>query len=300
MYNNGYLNVYKEKGMTSHDVVYKARKILGTKKIGHTGTLDPEAEGVLVLCVGKATKLVEYITGLDKIYEAEIIFGTETDSCDLSGQIIKTSQSRVTEAQLQSVVQQFIGNIRQKPPIYSAIKVNGRKLYEYARAGIPVEIPERTVLIKEIKTKNFDEKKQCAVIEVHCSKGTYIRSLCRDIGRSLSTVAVMGSLLRKKVGEFSLNDALTLSEVQEKMEHEQLSLQSMEFGMEHFKKVTATEQGERFLANGNKLIARNIQESFDAFDENELIRLYIKNDFTGIGQVIMTAEESYIKPLKLL
>ncbi|WKY43153.1 tRNA pseudouridine(55) synthase TruB [Eubacteriaceae bacterium ES2] len=297
---DGYLNIMKERGMTSHDVVFKARKILATKKIGHTGTLDPEAEGVLVLCVGKATKLVEYITDLDKVYEAEIIFGKETDSCDLSGQVVRTSKSIVTKTAFQAACMQMTGKIKQRPPIYSAIKINGRKLYEYARAGIEVEIPERDVEIKEIKIKTFDAFKQSALIEVRCSKGTYIRSLCRDLGCALSSAAVMGKLLRKEVGDFSLNEALTLDDAKVLMAQNKLLLKPLEYGLEDLKKATASVQGERFMANGNKLIARNIRESFSDYEENELIRLYIKGTFIGVGKFIKADEEMYIKPVKLL
>jgi tRNA pseudouridine55 synthase len=300
MYKDGYLNIRKERGMTSHDVVFKARKILATKKIGHTGTLDPDAEGVLVLCVGKATKLVEYITDLDKVYEAEIIFGKETDSCDLSGQVVRTHESSVTESELKTVFEQLTGKIKQQPPIYSAIKINGRKLYEYAREGIEVEIPERDVVIHAIKVKAFDAIKQSALIEVSCSKGTYIRALCRDIGRALSTAAVMGELLRVKVGKFSLNDALTLDQAGALLAQNELMLKPLEYGLESFKKATASVQGERFMVNGNKLVARNIQESFNEYEENELIRLYIKETFTGIGKFIKADAEMCIKPVKLL
>jgi tRNA pseudouridine55 synthase len=270
MYKDGYLNIRKERGMTSHDVVFKARKILATKKIGHTGTLDPDAEGVLVLCVGKATKLVEYITDLDK------------------------------ESELKTVFEQLTGKIKQQPPIYSAIKINGRKLYEYAREGIEVEIPERDVVIHAIKVKAFDAIKQSALIEVSCSKGTYIRALCRDIGRALSTAAVMGELLRVKVGKFSLNDALTLDQAGALLAQNELMLKPLEYGLESFKKATASVQGERFMVNGNKLVARNIQESFNEYEENELIRLYIKETFTGIGKFIKADAEMCIKPVKLL
>jgi tRNA pseudouridine55 synthase len=214
--------------------------------------------------------------------------------------VVRTHESSVTESELQAVCRQLTGKIKQQPPIYSAIKINGRKLYEYARAGIEVEIPERDVLIKAITIKSFDAIKQSALIEVNCSKGTYIRSLCRDIGRALSSAAVMGRLLRSQVGGFSLNDALTLDETKALMTQDKLLLKPLEYGLEGFKKATASVQGERFMANGNKLIARNIQESFNDYEENELIRLYIKEVFTGIGKFIKVDEEMVIKPVKLL
>lgn len=299
---NGYLNVYKEKGMTSHDVVFKARKILKTKKIGHTGTLDPDAQGVLVLCVGQATKMVEYITDHDKVYEAEVILGKETDTCDVSGTVIRESEQRISREAFESSLKQFSGDIRQKPPIYSAIRVNGKKLYHYARNGETVEIPERDVHIAEISLLEFCEASQQAKIMVTCSKGTYIRSLCRDIGSALGTAGCMGNLIRHRVGSFSIDDALTLAEIAAIISQEQPEplFYPLAYSLDRYSSVRATEQGRKFLLNGNKLFQWNIHESLDAFHPGEILRLYDGDQLIGMGKYNVNEEGNYIKPTKLL
>lgn len=299
---NGYLNVYKEKGMTSHDVVFKARKILKTKKIGHTGTLDPDAQGVLVLCVGQATKMVEYITDHEKVYAAEVILGMATDTCDSSGEVISESDQKTSRDAFEDVLEQFTGDIRQKPPIYSAIRVNGKKLYHYARSGESVEIPERDVNISAISLLEFSEKFQKAKIMVTCSKGTYIRSLCRDIGNALGTLGCMGNLIRHQVGEFHIKDALTLAEIEEIISQNQPVplFYPLEFSLDRYKIVRATEQGRKFLLNGNKLFQWNIHESLDDFFENEILRLYDGKKLVGMGRYYLHEEGNYIKPTKLL
>ncbi len=299
---NGYLNVYKEKGMTSHDVVFKARNILKTKKIGHTGTLDPDAQGVLVLCVGQATKMVEYITDHEKVYEAEVILGRETDTCDLSGTVISESDQRIGRDAFQSILTQFIGDIRQRPPIYSAIRVNGKKLYHYARNGESVEIPERNVHVADISLLEFCEDNQKARIMVTCSKGTYIRSLCRDIGNALGTLGCMGNLIRHRVGSFSIIDALTLAEIAEKVSNDQSELlfYPLAYSLDRYQCVRATEQGRKFLLNGNKLFQWNIHESLEDFYLGETLRLYDGDQLIGMGRYVQNEEGNYIKPTKLL
>jgi len=298
----GYLNVYKEKGMTSHDVVIKARKILKTKKIGHTGTLDPDAQGVLILCVGQATKMVEYITDHDKVYQVEVVLGFATDTCDLSGTVIEQSQKRVDRDAFEHVLVSFTGDVRQTPPIYSAIRVNGKKLYHYARNGETVEIPERDVHIGEITLLEFCEDSQKATIMVTCSKGTYMRSLCRDIGAALGTLACMGNLIRHRVGRFRIEDALTLAEIEAsviKGAQEQL-FYPLAYSLESYQCVRATEQGRKFLLNGNKLFQWNIEASMENFYPGETLRLYDGDQLIGMGRFVAHDEGNYIKPTKLL
>jgi len=298
----GYLNVYKEKGMTSHDVVFKARKILKTKKIGHTGTLDPDAQGVLILCVGQATKMVEYITDHDKVYQVEVVLGFATDTCDLSGTVIEQSQQRVDRDAFEHVLVSFTGDVRQTPPIYSAIRVNGKKLYHYARNGETVEIPERDVHIGEITLLEFCEDSQKATIMVTCSKGTYMRSLCRDIGAALGTLACMGNLIRHRVGRFRIEDALTLAEIEAsviKGAQEQL-FYPLAYSLESYQCVRATEQGRKFLLNGNKLFQWNIEASMENFYPGETLRLYDGDQLIGMGRFVAHDEGNYIKPTKLL
>lgn len=300
---NGYLNIYKEKGMTSHDVVFKARKILKTKKIGHTGTLDPDAEGVLVLCIGRATKMVEYITDHEKVYEAEVVLGIETDTCDTSGTVINQEADRgITRSDFEKTLTQFIGTISQTPPIYSAIRVNGKKLYHYARNGEQVDIPSRLVEISAITLLEFNEQTQRGKILVACSKGTYMRSLCRDIAVALGTCGCMGSLIRHKVGGFIIDEALKLSEIEEKMMDDQLDahIYPLAYSLDGYKRITATEAGRKYLVNGNKLYQWNVVEPFDDFKPAEIIRLYDDEKLVGMGKFYSIEDENYVKPSKLL
>lgn len=216
---DGILIIDKPKDFTSHDVVAKIRKIIGTKKVGHTGTLDPMATGVLVVCVGAATKLVEYFTAHDKVYEAKVKLGIKTDTADITGNIIKEMPSETlsviqeNKEKIEKVIKGFIGKQKQIPPMYSSIKVNGMKLYEYARKGIEVKIEPREVEIYDIYNISIDGDE--ISYTVHCSKGTYIRSLCEDIAEKLGTCGTMSYLRRVKTGDFSIEDAITLDEINE-------------------------------------------------------------------------------------
>lgn len=216
---NGILLMDKPTGMTSHDVVYKARRALGEKSIGHTGTLDPMASGLLVLCVGSATKLVKYFSEHDKSYEAEITIGYSTDTLDREGTIVKESPiDSLNEEIVDQVLHSFIGKSMQIPPEYSAIHVQGKKLYEYARKNLEMpEIEARPVEIYEIyRTSPLTMKDRTVrfTFSVHCGKGMYVRSLCRDIGLSLGSCATMTALRREQVGHFDLSMAVTLEELQ--------------------------------------------------------------------------------------
>lgn len=206
---HGIINIYKEKGFTSHDVVAKARGILREKKIGHTGTLDPEAEGVLPICIGKATKVVPYLTDADKCYEAEVILGAYTTTEDATGEILETFPVEVGRDAIEEVVSTFIGDYTQIPPMYSAIKVGGVRLYELARQGKVVERPARDVKIYDCQITEWISKERFR-IRVNCSKGTYIRTLCTDIGKKLGCGAHMGELLRTKVGAYTLEQSKQL------------------------------------------------------------------------------------------
>ena len=205
----GFINIYKPAEITSFDVVAVLRRITGIKQIGHTGTLDPFATGVLPVCIGKSTKLIEYLDD-DKEYIATVKFGSDTDTYDLEGQITKTYDKKITKEELLSALKDFEGEIEQYPPKYSAIKVNGRKLYEYARKGQQVEIKPRKVFVSEIKLIDFDADKQCAKILIGCSKGTYIRSIAYDTGQKLNCGGHLSALERTKAGLFNLNCAVKL------------------------------------------------------------------------------------------
>lgn len=208
----GFLNIYKPQGKTSHDVVAILRRITKIKQIGHTGTLDPFAEGVLPICIGKATRLIEYLDD-DKAYIGTIQFGKSTTTYDIEGEAVNISNKKVTLEDVENVLPQFRGEIEQLPPIYSAIKVNGKKLYEYARKGEEVKIEPRSVNIYKLELVNFDYEKQTAELLIECSKGTYIRSIANDIGEALGCYGHLIKLVRIKAGRFELNNALKLDDI---------------------------------------------------------------------------------------
>ena len=209
---HGVINIYKERGFTSHDVVGKLRGILRQKKIGHTGTLDPDAEGVLPVCLGKATKLCDLLTDKEKTYRAVLLLGKTTDTQDVSGTVLSEAPVTAEEAKVREAILSFVGDYDQIPPMYSALKVNGQKLCDLARAGKEVERKPRRVTIREIRIEKIDLPR--VTMEVTCSKGTYIRTLCQDIGENLGCGGCMESLLRTRVERFSLEDAIKLGEVE--------------------------------------------------------------------------------------
>ena len=214
---NGVINIYKEKGYTSHDVVAKLRGIFHQKKIGHTGTLDPDAEGVLLVCLGKATKICDMLTDRDKTYETVMLLGVDTDTQDISGNVKKTGEPETDVRKIMDAIDSFVGEYDQIPPMYSALKVNGRKLYELARDGIEVERKPRRIVIKSIRVNEINSDEHTVRMTVECSKGTYIRTLCHDIGESLGCGACMKELKRIAVGDFLVSSAVTLGSVQAKV-----------------------------------------------------------------------------------
>lgn len=205
----GFLNIYKPKGMTSHDVVAVLRKITKIRQIGHTGTLDPFAEGVLPICIGKATRLIEYLED-DKEYLATVQFGKNTTTYDIEGEVSECFENKITQNDLELALDSFRGEIVQLPPIYSAIKVNGKKLYEYARKGEDVEIKPRKVIISKLELKYFDYEKQTAELLITCSKGTYIRSIAFDLGQKLKCGGYLTKLIRTKAGAFTIDKSIKL------------------------------------------------------------------------------------------
>lgn len=209
----GFLNIYKPKGFTSHDVVARLRKVTKIKQIGHTGTLDPFAVGVLPVCIGKSTRLIEYLKD-DKEYLATVQFGKTTDTYDLDGNVVRTYDKKVCAESIREKLRLFEGEIEQFPPIYSAVKVNGKKLYDYARQGLDVEIKPRKVNIYKIELKEFDEINQSAKIIVECSKGTYIRSIAHDLGEKLGCGGYLTSLERTKAGVFDSESSIMLETLQ--------------------------------------------------------------------------------------
>ncbi|MEG6611968.1 tRNA pseudouridine(55) synthase TruB [Pseudoclostridium thermosuccinogenes] len=212
---NGILNVMKPPGMTSFDVVASLRRILKTKKIGHTGTLDPGAVGVLPVCVGSATKAIEFMTEKDKLYRAELKLGITSDTQDITGQVTDTRKINVTREQVLDAIMSFVGTYSQVPPMYSAVKINGQKLYELARSGKTIEREPRVVNIYYINVIDISEEDGSVLFDVACSKGTYIRTLCADIGEKLGCGGCMSFLIRLKSGPFDLESSLTLDEIEE-------------------------------------------------------------------------------------
>lgn len=250
----GFLNVYKPKGMTSHDVVYRMRKVTKIKQIGHTGTLDPFAEGVLPICIGKSTRLIEYLAD-DKEYLASVKFGASTDTYDLDGQTVEVSDKKVSEAEIYSFLESFKGEITQMPPIYSAIKVNGKKLYEYARAGEEVKIEPRKVFIERIDLKSFDSENQIAEILIKCSKGTYIRSIAHDLGQMTGSGAYLIKLVRTQAGKFFVNNSVNLEEFETAEFVSESLINPIE--MLDYPKITVTDEEHEKINHGMAIQNKN-------------------------------------------
>ena len=256
---NGVINVYKEKGFTSFDVVAKLRGILKQKKIGHTGTLDPDAEGVLVVCLGKATKLCDILTDKDKSYVATLLLGKTTDTEDSSGKVLREQIVSSSEEEVRNAILSFIGEYDQIPPMYSAIKVNGQKLYDLAREGIEIERQPRRVLVHDIQIQEIHLP--YVQMKVTCGKGTYIRSLCRDIGDKLGCGGIMDSLLRDSVNAsetgkvFTKEDALTLSDIEKLVLSGQITdyILPIDDMFPNLTKCKVTQEGNKKLQNGNLL-----------------------------------------------
>ena len=250
---DGVLIIRKEKGYTSHDVVAKLRGILHMKKIGHTGTLDPDAEGVLPVVLGRATKLVDLLTEKRKTYEALLRLGIETDTQDMTGEILSKKPVTVSEEEVTAAIRSFLGEQQQIPPMYSALKVNGKKLYELAREGKTVERKARPVCFYEIEI--LEMKLPLVRFSVTCSKGTYIRTLCHDIGQKLGCGACMEELTRTVSGEYRWEDSITLDQVQKEMEEgilEQRILSVSEV-LKAYPQIRCNKFGDRLLLNGNAL-----------------------------------------------
>ncbi|MBC1502003.1 tRNA pseudouridine(55) synthase TruB [Listeria weihenstephanensis] len=286
---DGIIPLWKEKGMTSHDCVFKLRKILQTKKVGHTGTLDPDVEGVLPICIGRATKLAEYITDEGKTYEATITLGTATTTEDASGEVV--SQKAISETILpidaEKAAKSFIGEIEQIPPMYSAVKVNGRKLYEYAREGIEVERPKRTVNIYAIELLKpyvpISPDNNSFRIRIHCGKGTYIRTLAVMIGEKLGYPAHMSELKRTQSGIFKEEQCFTLAEIEKlRAEEDEASyLYPLEDGLSDMKKQEISDLVYEKVLNGVVLPEQFIKERVDGrvalLHKNKLTAIYVQH-----------------------
>lgn len=292
---NGVINIYKERGFTSHDVVAKLRGILRQKKIGHTGTLDPEAEGVLPVCLGKGTRLCDMLTDRDKTYEAVLLLGQSTDTQDTSGTVLDHCEVTATEEQVRETVESFVGHYEQVPPMYSALKVGGQKLCDLARAGKEVERKARPVEIYGIDILEITLPR--VRMRVSCSKGTYIRTLCHDIGEKLGCHGCMEKLLRTKAGQFELKDSLTLSEVERIRDEGRLDeiILPVDQVFRELPSVILKEASSRFGYNGNPFRKADID-----FTESEGTRVRVYDHarlFIGIYEY--HPEQGLYRPVKM-
>ena len=294
---SGVVVVDKHEGVTSHDIVFKMRRLFGTKRVGHTGTLDPLATGVLPILIGRAAKASEYLCAEDKGYTAQITLGITTDTEDISGQILSKSDTLPSKSEFFEACEHFVGDIKQIPPMYSALKVNGQKLVDLARKGIEVERVAREITINSISPKVIDEKRGIYEIEVDCSKGTYIRTLCSDIGAFLGCGAVMSALRRTKSGNFTLENAHTLNDIEKMSEQERLALimPTQELFAE-LDFVTLNDFYARLCRSGCEIYQRKTNSSLAV---GARVRICDKNGFFALGEVREYDEGTAIKAIKL-
>lgn len=290
---DGLLVFDKDKGITSHDLVYKVRRKLGIKKVGHTGTLDPMATGVLVISIGKATKTSEYIISSDKEYEAKIKLGILTDTYDITGEILKKESVNFTEKEIEECLKKFTGKIAQKPPIYSALKVKGKKLYEYAREGKSVDIKKRDVEIYSIDLLDFNGSDEIS-IRTKVSKGTYIRSLANDIGEYLGSYGTLTELRRTRTGDFKIQDAVGVSEF-ENMSVDEINkkILAMDLALSSFSRIDIDKNYYEKFLNGQFYRLNNKVEDKE-------YRVYSDNKFLGIGEIRIIDGKFYLKMKKKL
>ena len=278
---DGVIIINKPKNYTSHDIVYKIKKILG-EKVGHTGTLDPLAQGVLPILIGKATKCSAYLTNHDKTYQVELKLGIKTETADGERNILQeenVSEEILKKEYVEKVLLSMVGKQEQVPPIYSAIKVNGKKLYEYARKGQEVEIKPREITIYSMKLNNINIEQKTINFTVECSKGTYIRSLCEDIASKLGTIGYMNNLVRIKVGKFSIQDSISIDDLiyannpKEKLEEKIITIEEL---FENVGKIELNQKSLNLFLNGVKI---------SEFKSDGIYKIYCNTDFIGIGSI---------------
>ncbi|MFC4320137.1 tRNA pseudouridine(55) synthase TruB [Litchfieldia salsa] len=300
----GILLLNKPKGMTSHDCVFKVRKLIKMKKVGHTGTLDPDVTGVLPICIGRATKIVEYITATEKTYEGEVTIGFSTTTEDASGEIVskKNIDRVINRSEIEKVLQSMCGELVQTPPMFSAVKVNGKRLYEYARQGIEVERPSRTIFIKEFvlldERETFEGNQVSFKFRVTCSKGTYVRTLAVMIGEALGYPSHMSSLIRTASGKYTLDQCLTFEEIEEKIKGSNIeeSLQSIESALFHLPKFAINDTLAVKVLNGAVLeIPTELKDVLD-----EPICIIDQNDKCIAIYAQHQSKPHLMKPIKVL
>ncbi|AOY77272.1 tRNA pseudouridine(55) synthase TruB [Clostridium formicaceticum] len=286
----GILNILKPPGMTSHDVVARVRKKTKIKKVGHTGTLDPNAAGVLPICIGQATKISQFLLDSTKQYRAELTLGIETDTQDIYGNTIEKKVVKLSSDEIEKTILSFVGEYYQTPPMYSALKVKGKKLYELARQGIEISREARKVQIHQINIIRMMGEK--VLFDVVCSKGTYIRTLCHDIGKILGCGGVMSFLLRTATHNFDIGSAITLEELQQ-TEDVEAYLKPIDFPLSHILKIDFDAAYKKAALNGNKLY---IKDSFYSIPMETEVRIYVEENFIGIGNIKEDSEKKrYVK-----
>lgn len=296
---NGIINVLKPPGMTSHDIIYFVRKRLKMKKVGHTGTLDPEAAGVLPVCLGKATKAVQYITDKKKKYRTTIKFGIQTETYDKYGVVVEAQEvERIDINKLEEVLQDFRGVIKQMPPIYSAIKLAGKKLYQYALEGEEVEIQEREVEIFSLEIIDYNGKDE-VVLDIACSKGTYIRSICFDIGKKMGYGAAMWQLVRLESTPFTIENSYTLEEIDKAAAEGTIDnmLVSADIIFKELPSIEIKKTARSAAMNGCYIYGIGVLGEIESYQAKTELRIYCEGEFLGIGTIRYSSEEDrkYIK-----
>ena len=295
----GIINVFKPKEMTSHDIVNIIRKKFDIKRVGHTGTLDPDVTGVLPICIGRATRVSEYILNGDKVYIGELTLGYKTDTQDYSGSILASSNEKVSKEEIIKVFKSFIGTIEQIPPMYSAVRYKGIRLHQLAREQIEVKRDPRIIEIYDLNILDINENNNKILFEVKCSKGTYIRTLCNDIGEKLGNYGYLSFLMRTEVENFKLNNALGIETIRE-MPIEKLTnfILPMDLALKNLKKLNLEDNYYRKLSNG--LESEINIDLIKGYKSEEEISIYIENDFLGIGKIIERDNKFFIKMTKVL
>lgn len=293
----GVILVNKHKGVTSHDIVFKIRRLFGTKKVGHTGTLDPLATGVLPVLVGRAAKAAEYLLSENKKYIAELKLGITTDTEDITGTILSKTDTLPTKSEFFDACRQFVGEIQQVPPMYSALKVNGEKLVDLARRGIEIEREARKITVYSLEPEVINEDEGLYRISVACSKGTYIRTLCKDIGERLGCGATMTELIRTESGTFNINDSYTIAELEEMDLEKRLSLLTpVESLFTEAPAVTLPDFYAKLCRSGCEIYQNKIKTNLAL---GTFVRICDKNGFFALGQIKDYEGGSAIKSLKL-
>ena len=288
---HGVLNIDKPQGLTSHDVVDEVRKLTGTQQVGHTGTLDPMATGVLVLCIGRGTKIAQYLVGLDKEYEAEMMLGVATSTYDATGEKHVVEGATIPNRDtIEAALQKFVGEILQIPPPYSAVKVKGKRLYEYARQGLNVKLNGRKVKINSIKLLSYMPPRTRFVASV--GSGTYIRSLCHDIGQALGCGAHLTALRRARVGCFLIKDALSLAECKSHPELMESNLISLNEALSHLPAITVCAHAVKKVRNGRLLHLQDVLSAGQQIGQGFFVRLLSeKGELLGLAKTELMAEE---------